>query len=160
MRKNIIAGYLLFSPALRGYIEWGILVASGILGWLFSWTKIPFAPVSNIAGVVIFGAGLAFHCYSERTHRQAHQQAESIRLIITTGMYARIRHPLYLSVIIMNIGIALICGNIWSLILVGVILIFTIMTVFKEEAFLREKFHSKYGEYMKEVPWRMIPGIF
>jgi protein-S-isoprenylcysteine O-methyltransferase Ste14 len=60
----------------------------------------------------------------------------------------------------MNIGIALICGNIWSLILAVVISVFTIMTVFKEEAFLQEKFSQEYREYMQGVPWRMIPGIF
>ncbi len=160
MKRNILDRYLLFSPAVRGFIEWGILIGSGILGALFSWTKIPFTPVTNIVGAIIFIIGLAFHCYSERAHRQAHQQADSIQEIVTTSMYACIRHPLYLCVIVMNIGIAMICGNIWSLLIAGIITVFTIMTVFKEEAFLKEKFHPKYQEYMKKVPWRMIPKVF
>jgi protein-S-isoprenylcysteine O-methyltransferase Ste14 len=159
MKKNILDGYLLLSPKIKGLFEWGILIASGILGISLSWTPLPFEPLSNVIGGILICSGFAFHIYSERFHHQAHQQADEIRQIITTGVYAHIRHPLYLSLIVMDIGIALAFGNIWSLLLAAVISLSMIMTALKEEVFLREKF-GEYGKYMEKVPWRMIPGIF
>jgi protein-S-isoprenylcysteine O-methyltransferase Ste14 len=48
--------------------------------------------------------------WTEKEHRQAHERSEDIDTLVTSGVYAKIRHPLYLSIIILNIGIALSFG--------------------------------------------------
>jgi protein-S-isoprenylcysteine O-methyltransferase Ste14 len=36
----------------------------------------------------------------------------------------------------------------------------TVLIAIKEEEFLLEKFGLQYEEYRRQVPWRLIPGIF
>jgi protein-S-isoprenylcysteine O-methyltransferase Ste14 len=67
---------------------------------------------------------------------------------------------MYLSLIVMEFGIAIAWGIDWMLIPVIVSSILTIWTALREEQFLLEKFGKQYEEYMKKVPWRMIPKVF
>ena len=52
-------------------------------------------------------AGFTFHLFSERAHREAHQRSSEITGIVDQGMYGKIRHRLYLSLIVIDLGIAL-----------------------------------------------------
>lgn len=71
--------------------------------------------------------------------------------LITRGVYAWVRHPLYASTILMLIGFALQMHN--ALVLVGVIAIFIPMMVYRakqEEALLCQSF-SEYPQYAAKV---------
>jgi protein-S-isoprenylcysteine O-methyltransferase Ste14 len=147
-------------PLIRGLIEQGVLILSGILGVIFKWHTLPFFPFVCVTGIIFIITSLLFHMYCERTHKQAHDTASEINKVITSGIYGKIRHPLYLSMIVMNIGIALVFGRWISLIIAVIISVFTVLTVFKEEKYLLIKFPDQYNQYMKNVRWRMIPGLF
>jgi protein-S-isoprenylcysteine O-methyltransferase Ste14 len=47
---------------------------------------------------------------AQKKHKQAHEGSQEIETIVTTGVFSKIRHPLYLSIIFMNMGIALAFG--------------------------------------------------
>jgi protein-S-isoprenylcysteine O-methyltransferase Ste14 len=160
MKNSILNKYLLLKPSLRGYIEWVILLISGIIGLFFTWNRIPFSPAINYIGIILFIGGLLFHVIAERSHKQAHDEAKKITKIISTGVYAKIRHPLYLSLISMNIAIGLIFSSWITLGLAGLISILTVLTMYKEEQFLLSKLPEDYTAYIKMVKWRCIPGIF
>lgn len=152
--------YLLAKPILRMFVEWPVLIGTGVLGELFSWARISFSPYSNIGGgVVIIGAWM-FHAYCHRAHKQAHQQSKEIDVLVTTGVFSRIRHPMYLSLILMHLGFAVRWGIVWILLPAVVFSVGTVLTAVKEEEFLLRKFGPQYAEYMRKVPWRLIPRIF
>jgi protein-S-isoprenylcysteine O-methyltransferase Ste14 len=67
---------------------------------------------------------------------------------------------MYLSLIVMEFGIVIAWGIVWMLIPAIISSILTILTALKEEQSLLEKFGKQYEEYMKKVPWRMIPKLF
>jgi protein-S-isoprenylcysteine O-methyltransferase Ste14 len=100
------------------------------------------------------------HLYSERSHREAHKRSSEVTAIVERGMYARIRHPLYLSLIVMDLGIALAFGVPWTLIPAGVFSLLAVLTALREESYLLERFPGQYGRYRAAVRWRMIPGLF
>ncbi len=102
----------------------------------------------------------AFHWWTEKDHKQAHEHSGNIEKIVTTGVYAKIRHPLYLSLILQNIGIALAFGTMITFLMALLTIIHWIVTALKEEAVLSRTFPTKYMRYKQEVRWRMIPGIF
>ena len=157
---QLLNRFFLSNPFYRGLIELFLLIGSGILGWLFSWTKLPLFPVLNIIGGVLIIGGFLFHGYCERDHKQAHGKSENIEKIMTNGMYSKIRHPLYLGIIIMNIGIALAFGIVLTLIFSFISIVHWIMTAIAEEESLLQKFPEEYAQYQKKVHWRFIPGIF
>jgi hypothetical protein len=51
---------------------------SSRLGEIFSWSKIPFSPYSNIIGGIVLAGAWMFHEYCHRAHRKIHQQSSSI----------------------------------------------------------------------------------
>jgi protein-S-isoprenylcysteine O-methyltransferase Ste14 len=157
---SIIDSFLLSNPFHRGMVEWLILVGSGICGLVFSWAKFSIFPVSNILGGLLILSAFVFHMWTEKEHRQAHERSEDIDTLVTSGVYAKIRHPLYLSIIILNIGIALSFGVFLTFIMALLTIIHWIATSLKEEEVLLQKFPDAYNQYKISVRWRMIPGIF
>ena len=158
--ESKLSAFLLSNPLKRGVVEWIILVGTGICGLIFSWPRLSVFPVSNIIGGLIILFFFFFHWWAEKDHKQAHEQSDNIDKIITAGVYSRIRHPLYLSLVVLNIGIALLFGVLITLVIALLTAIHWVATSFKEEQILQFRFQDEYTQYKKSVRWRMIPGIF
>ena len=160
--KNVklIDAVLLSNPIHRGMIEYLLLIGTGILGLFFLWSKLPLFPVLNIVGGILILSGLLFHVHAEKNHKQAHEKSADIVKIMKNGIFSKIRHPLYTSMIIINLGIALAFGVLVTFIIAIVSILHWIMTALKEEEFLLQKFGEEYSLYKKNTRWRFLPGIF
>ena len=83
-RLTLLDKILLAKPTHRMAVEWPTLIIVALLGEIFSWSKIPFSPYSNIiGGIVIVGAWM-FHAYCHRAHHRAHKQSSSIESVQQT----------------------------------------------------------------------------
>jgi len=161
MKKNcLLDKYLLAKPTIRMVIEWPILIGVGIIGTVFSLQRIPFSPISNIIGFILLLIGLIIHEYSHKIHKQAHQESEKIEKLVTHSIYSKIRHPLYLGLILMHFGFAFLWGIVWILFPAVIFVTLTILTAIREEEVMKEKFGKEYEEYVRQVPWRFIPKVF
>jgi protein-S-isoprenylcysteine O-methyltransferase Ste14 len=158
--QTLLNQYLLAKPTLRMVIEWPIIIIIGILGEIFSWVRIPLSPYSNFVGGAILLGGWIFHTYCHRDHKQAHEQSQQIEGLATTGVFSKMRHPMYLSLILMYLGLAIAWGVVWMLLPTLLFSAVTVLVAIKEEEFLLRKFGHQYEEYMQAVPWRFIPKIF
>ena len=158
--QTLLNQYLLAKPTLRMVIEWPTIITIGILGEIFSWIRIPLSPYSNFAGGAILLVGLIFHAYCHKVHKQAHEQSQQIEGLVTTGVFSKMRHPMYLSLILMYLGLAIAWGVVWMLLPSLLFSALTVLTTIKEEEFLLRRFGHQYEEYMQAVPWRLIPKIF
>jgi protein-S-isoprenylcysteine O-methyltransferase Ste14 len=78
--------------------------------------------------------------------------------LVTTGIYARVRHPLYASVIALGFGCALLWRSGAALALAVVEVIFFYAKARFEERRLCEQF-AAYSEYARRVP-RFLPRLF
>ena len=77
----------------------------------------------------------------------------------TTGLYRISRHPMYLGIILIYIGIGIASAS-WVYLLLAFLYLATYRNVFviPEERFCCEKFGDSYREYMKRTPrWIGIP---
>ncbi|MDH4211510.1 MAG: isoprenylcysteine carboxylmethyltransferase family protein [candidate division WOR-3 bacterium] len=157
---RFIDKYLLMKPAIRMVIEWPVLIAFGILGALFTPWRIPLFPVSNIVGIVVFVSAMSFHMKGHAVHKQADQDSEKIEELVTGGMFSRVRHPMYSSLILIILGMTIASGVVIMILPAVILSLLTILTALKEEEFLIKKFGGEYREYMKRVPYRFIPRIF
>lgn len=158
--NTVLDRFLLSNPFYRGMFEWLLLMVTGICGWMFAWAKFAIFPFSNILGGLIILVALGFHGWSERAHKQAHESADGIDAVVTSGAYAKIRHPLYLSLIILNLGIALAFG-VWLTLWVAILSMgHWALTALREEVDLLKRFPDTYRHYRRLTKWRMIPGLF
>ncbi len=78
--------------------------------------------------------------------------------LITTGIYARVRHPLYLSVIALGFAWALLWRSAPALALAVLQMPFFDLKARREERWLRER-HADYDDYARRVK-RFIPGLY
>lgn len=71
----------------------------------------------------------------------------------TTGLYSLIRNPLYLGNYLMWVGIAMITGNIWFVLLFTLgFWIYYERIIYAEEFFLRKKFGYRYLDWASKTP--------
>jgi len=77
--------------------------------------------------------------------------------LIKTGIYTKVRHPIYLSILVFWLGIALIGGNFFSLLYV-LFLVALKARIRKEESELITRFGEEYKEYIKGTPM-LIPKL-
>ena len=72
--------------------------------------------------------------------------------IMSTGPYRFTRNPLYLALALLQVGIGLVLGNGWVVILVvPVLFIITFYVIHREEAYLERKFGAEYLAYKSSV---------
>lgn len=76
---------------------------------------------------------------------------ENTTTLIKTGLYGYIRHPLYLSLILLGFGIMLKDPGLIQCSLGVLNLIALYLTARIEEKEMTSKFGSEYAEYMKET---------
>jgi protein-S-isoprenylcysteine O-methyltransferase Ste14 len=77
--------------------------------------------------------------------------------LVTRGIYARIRHPLYASVMAMAVSWALAWGSLTGLGAAVLLAGFLHLKTFHEEGLLKATFPD-YASYARSVP-RYIPGV-
>ncbi|HBE78063.1 MAG TPA: hypothetical protein DDW65_09840 [Firmicutes bacterium] len=120
----------------------------------------PFTPFSNFCGGVVFISGWLFHLYCHKFHRHAHEQSSQIQNLVTAGPFAKIRHPMYLGLFLMDLGLVIAWGILWMLAPFFLLLGLIVLIIIQEEKFLFQNLGGQYEEYMHRVPWRLIPKIF
>ncbi|MGI8724247.1 MAG: methyltransferase family protein [Methyloceanibacter sp.] len=73
--------------------------------------------------------------------------------LVTTGLYARSRNPIYVGLILVYVGLSIALTSVWALLLlVPVLLILQQGVVLREEAYLERKFGEAYAAYKARVP--------
>ena len=78
--------------------------------------------------------------------------------LVATGMYSRIRNPIYLGVIAAMVGVSLSSASLVALVLSGGLAVVLDLKTRREEVFLRERFPD-YAAYKARTK-RFIPGVY
>jgi protein-S-isoprenylcysteine O-methyltransferase Ste14 len=86
-------------------------------------------------------------------------QTERKQQLVTTGVYAIIRHPMYLGGILMFVGSPLLMGSYIGLGLSPFLILTLALRTLGEEKMMMQELEG-YERYKKDVPYRFIPGIW
>ena len=93
------------------------------------------------------------------TYAAANVRVEEGQKVISTGVYAFVRHPMYFGTLFLLVGIALALGSWWSLLLIPLFLPILYFRIANEEKVLARDLQG-YTDYMREVRYRLIPYIW
>ena len=129
-----------------------------ILGFLLNWAlPLAFFPgrSAQIAGVIIVVLGFLIGGSGIIEMRRAHTSPDPRELttaLVVKGVFRYSRNPLYLSMFVFFLGIAVFLDVLW-LILLSPVLLFVVErgTVKPEELYLERKFGEVYLQYKKHV---------
>ncbi|MFZ0496984.1 MAG: isoprenylcysteine carboxylmethyltransferase family protein [Methylocella sp.] len=145
-RANVIA-----SPTV---IFAGVLVLGFILDWLWPASFLPEGWDFALGLIVIFAA-VNIKLFAAREMVRV-KTTLNIRKptneIATSGLYSVSRNPLYIGMILLNIGIGCIVNSLWIFLLsAGLAATLQKGVIEPEEAYLEQKFGDKYLGYKAKV---------
>lgn len=125
----------------------------------FGWTgNVPLLVfVGNL--LVVAGLYLYFLVYRENRFAAATVEIAEDQRVISTGPYRIVRHPLYVALVTMAVGIPLALESYWGLIFIVLLVALVVWRLLDEEALLAKNL-SGYAEYQVYTRWRLIPGFF
>lgn len=151
-------------PAQKGVVAFsGLIFVAGFvvagLDFRFSLSSVPSAIVV-IASVLFVASYLLYaEVMRENVYLSRKIEVTQNQTVIDTGLYGIVRHPMYMSTIIMFLSIPLILGSLWAL-LIFLTYPFVIAVRIKNEEQLLTKQLDGYAEYKKKTKYRMIPFIW
>ena len=114
------------------------------------------------SGLTIIVIGTMIGIIAIKTHKRGNFNIrpdikENCKLV-TNGIYAYIRHPMYLSVLLMMLGLTLIYFTYYELILYTLLFIILLVKLFYEESLW--SCHSQEYKIYKKHTKRLIPFLF
>jgi protein-S-isoprenylcysteine O-methyltransferase Ste14 len=163
------------SPIQEGQKHWDrIVIALFFLEFLIWYAIMPldarrfgWSPAfpfwAKVVGVIllVLSSGILFEALNENTFAApvVKMQKERGQKVVSTGLYAIVRHPMYAGATLLFISAPLLLNSVYGLV-IGLLLILTIaIRSIGEEAMLKKELEG-YSDYMNKVRWRLIPFVF
>lgn len=144
-----------------------LLLASLFLLWF-----LPFADRRHIfvfgqsywryLGLLFCVAGAGVRLLALRdlgAHFSAYVTLQPGHQLVRRGVYGKVRHPLYLSLLLIPTGIALVFDSLLFVPIVGLALVFVSDRIKKEEHLLASRFGSTFADYRRST-WSVLPLIY
>lgn len=148
-------------------LMFGTLVVQLLLAWLYAATiiepHIETGKASTWVGLVLCFCGILFASYSQfamgKDWRIGVDPEEKTELI-TTGIYSKVRNPIYTACIVHGLGLLVLAPNAMVLV-TGLVGFYSIRAYVRqiEEPYLMELHGEKYVQY-KESTGSFLPRLF
>ena len=135
-------------------------VVAGLIPWLLSgwrrrdwgdaaWAVVPIAWIAITAGIVFLLYAFALFAL----HSGTPAPVAPTETLVVTGVYRFVRNPMYLAVLTIILGQALLFGS-WGLVIYSAIAFATVFAFVKgyEEPTLTETYGEQYLDYRSNVP--------
>jgi len=155
-----IPGVIVFPPL----IPLGVLVIGVLLDWLAPLSFLSSLPSAAriVVGVALLALGLAGVIAGERAFKRIGTNINPMQpalAIAESGVFAHIRNPMYVGGSAAILGIILLFGLEWTLLLLVLgSLVLHFGVVLREERYLERKFGDEYRRYKERVPrygWKL-----
>ena len=150
------------NPKVRDY-SIASSVAVGV-AYLYPYAQViylrwsPGYVVSPAAGLVLVTLAAGLSLVSLLTMGRFFGVRPALRGLVTSGPYRLVRHPIYLSYVLGDIGYNLQEWNLVTLLLVLVGWMSLIYRVYAEERLLSQ--HAEWPAYVASVRYRFLPGLW
>lgn len=135
------------------------VIAGLVLDWLlpaFLLTALVSSEARIVLSILLIVAGVAFAVLGRnsfvRFRTNVNPYKPSIALV-TTGIYAYVRNPMYLGLALLVAGVGIALASDWTLVmLVGAAFLMHFGVVKREERYLEDRFGDAYRRYRNRVP--------
>ena len=143
---------------LSGLMFLAAFIAAG-LNYRFGWIILPGA-VSFAAAIVFL---LAYVLYAEVMRENAYLsrivEVQENQKVIDTGLYGIVRHPMYMSTLLLFLAMPLVLGSVISFAIMLAYIPIISKRIRNEEQVLEEGLEG-YREYKQRVRYKVIPFVW
>lgn len=149
-----------FNGKIFGIISIIELVIVSIYAFVPSWHKylLSFWYLENdnlvYVGWTLLISSLVFVWFAQSSMKESWRigiDEENDTKLITNGLFKISRNPIFLGVIVANVGLFLVLPNAFTLLIVALSIVSINTQVRLEEEFLKKQFGNEYLEYSKKV---------
>lgn len=141
----------------------GLMFACGFiaagLDFRYKWLIMPEWVTIAATVVFLFGYLLFAEVLRENTYLSRTVEIQENQKVIDTGLYGIVRHPMYLSTLLLYLSMPMVLGSLISFIIFLTYPAFLVKRINNEEQVL-EKGLEGYYEYKKRVKYKLIPFIW
>ena len=135
----------------------GFIVAG--LDFRFGWSHFP--PIVLILGSVLLlvSYGLYAEVIRENAYLSRTIRTHEGQVVIDSGLYAFVRHPMYFATLLLFLSFAVVLGSILTFLCFLGFIPFFALRIKNEERVLAKNLQG-YDSYLKKVKYRLIPFIW
>lgn len=138
----------------------GIILTLAFVGQIVTtvvvYTQAPFAWLQNVGWIILYASALfgwwpifAFRRWGEVKKGKGYIHTQTL---VVRGPYAIVRHPQYLSGILLAISMSLLSQKVLAIVLGAIAAGMTVAGIEQEDETNRTKFGAAYEEYAERVP--------
>ena len=125
----------------------------------FGWSTVPAWLTLAADAIVALGFYGFFLTFRQNAFAAATVKVESEQRVISTGLYAVVRHPMYASAVPLFLVTPLALGSWWGLVPAALLLATLVWRLLDEERYLARNLPG-YTDYQNRVRTRLVPGIW
>ena len=125
----------------------------------YAWSTVPLTLVVLADILILLGYLLFVLTIRENRYASRVVEIQDNQVVINTGPYALVRHPMYLAVIVIFTLSPLALGSYWALIPALLLPVVLAGRIDNEEQLLRRGLNG-YEDYCKQVKYRLLPFIW
>ena len=129
------------------------------LDYRYGWSSIPNYVVIISSFVLLLGYGLYVEVMRENEYLLRTIEVEKEQKLIDTGLYGLVRHPMYLSVILLFLSFPLVLGSLYGFYIFLLFPLVLIIRLHSEEKILVKELKG-YSKYKLRVKYKLIPYIW
>ena len=129
------------------------------LDYRFSWTQLPGWISTLFSALYLLGYAIYAEVMRENAYLSRTIEIQENQVVISTGLYAIVRHPMYSATLILFLSMPLILGSFISFLCFLLYFPIIVRRIRSEEALLEQEL-SGYAEYKQRVKYRLIPHIW
>ena len=144
--------------ALAGLMFIGGFVVAG-LDYRFGWSQMPVWVTVVAAVLFLLAYGLYAEVMRENAYLSRTIRVEAGQKVVDTGLYAIVRHPMYMATILLFLMIPLILGSWYALLIFLAYPAIIILRLRDEEDLLARELPG-YTQYQQKVKYRILPFIW
>ena len=144
--------------ALSGLMFLAGFILAG-LDFRFGWTQLPMWLVYAAAAAFLLGYGMFAEVMRENAYLSRTVEVQEGQVVVDTGLYGIVRHPMYTATVVMFLAMPLVLGSAVSFAVFLVYPFLLVQRIRNEEQVLEDGLVG-YMEYKQKVKYRLIPFIW
>jgi len=125
----------------------------------FGWSHLSIPAILAGDALVLLGWLGIFFVFRENSFASATIESAEDQRVVSTGLYAWVRHPMYATLLLMLLGIPVALGSWWGVLVVIAIVPALIWRLTDEERFLVRHLPD-YSTYQRRVRYRLLPRVW
>jgi protein-S-isoprenylcysteine O-methyltransferase Ste14 len=137
------------------------LATAALDGGRLGWSAMPIVVRAIGTAAVVAAIGVMYWCAAANHFLSSRSRIQSERghTVVQHGPYRGVRHPMYASRIVLIIGVALMLGSWIAVVPAVLIALLLVLRTSLEDRLLTTELPG-YREYAKQVPERLVPGLW